>query len=85
LMRLRSARLRARARSDGEHVALAAGAIGAIVALSLAGLFLGVQELVVELLLWGIPGIALAWPQAKPGLEMPSPPRVESHRDLTGI
>ena len=65
LMRLRSARLRARARGDSEHVALAAGAIGSIVALSLAGLFLGVQELVVEILLWGIPGIALSWPTVK--------------------
>jgi hypothetical protein len=78
LMRLRSARLRARARGDGEHVALAAGAIGAIAALSLAGLFLGIQELVVEMLFWGIPGVALAWPTAKPGLELRSQPRTEA-------
>jgi len=68
MMRLRSTRLRARARGDGEHVAIAAGAIGAIIALAVAGLFLGVQELVVEIPLWGIPGIALAWPNAVPAM-----------------
>ena len=65
LMRLRSARLRARRAGDRDGVALAAGAMGSLVAVSLAGLFLGVHELVVEIVLWGAPALALAWPLAE--------------------
>jgi hypothetical protein len=81
LMRLRAARLRARARGDTEHIALAAGAIGAIIALAVAGLFLGVQELVVEILLWGIPALALAWPEGNLGPDQVRPARRSHVRD----
>lgn len=59
-MRLRSARRHALWRGDREAAVLAAGALGAMIGIALAGLFLGVQELVVEVVLWALPGIALA-------------------------
>jgi O-antigen ligase len=59
-MRLRSARRHALWRGDREAAVLAAGALGAMIGIALAGLFLGVQELVVEVVLWAVPGIALA-------------------------
>jgi hypothetical protein len=62
LMRLRSARLRALMAGDVDGAALAAGAIGVIVAVALSGLFLGVLERVVEIVLWGAPALALTWP-----------------------
>jgi hypothetical protein len=43
------------------QVGLAAGAIGAVGAVLGAGLFLGVQELVVEVVIWVAAGIATAW------------------------
>jgi hypothetical protein len=54
----------AAARGDPVPVALGAGAIGAVGAVLGAGLFLGVQELVVEIVIWGAAGIAAAWPLA---------------------
>ena len=41
-----------------------AAQIGVIVGIGLAGLFLGVLERVVELVLWGGPALALTWPIA---------------------
>ena len=64
LFRLRRTRFIARRAGDGQAVAIAAGAIGAMVGVSLAGMSLGVHELVVEEMLWALPGIALAWPIA---------------------
>jgi hypothetical protein len=61
VMRLRWLRRRALRARDGPGVALAAGALGTMTAIGLAGLFLGIHELAVEVLLWGVPGIALAW------------------------
>jgi hypothetical protein len=61
-MRVRSVRLRAIRAGDVGGVALAAGGIAVIVAVALSGMFLGIHELVVEVVLWSVPGIALAWP-----------------------
>jgi hypothetical protein len=56
--------LRARARSlrlgRRTDAALAAGAVGVILAIAAADLFLGVQELAVEIALWGAIGLTLA-------------------------
>jgi hypothetical protein len=60
LMRLRGVRLRALRRADELGIVLAAGAIGTMIAVVSAGIFLGVQELAVEVVLWGVPGLALA-------------------------
>jgi hypothetical protein len=73
-MRVRSVRLRARRAGDRAGTALAAGAIGAILAVAIAGFFLGVHELVVEVLLWGAPGLALAWPIATERSASVAPP-----------
>jgi hypothetical protein len=70
LLRLRGARRRARDSGDGVGAALAAGAIGAIIAIALSGTFLGVLERPVEMVLWGAPALALTWPVARPS---PSP------------
>ena len=59
-MRLRAARVRALRAGDAGARALAAGAIGAMIGIVFAGIFLGVQELAVEVVLWGAPGIAVA-------------------------
>jgi hypothetical protein len=58
-MRLRAARRAAMERGDGEAAALCAGALGVMWAVFIAGLFLGIEALPVELLLWGAPAIAL--------------------------
>ena len=60
-IRLRWLRRRALRARDPGGVALAAGALGTMTAIGIAGLFLGIHELAVEVLLWGVPGIALAW------------------------
>lgn len=60
-MRLRSARRRALDIGDRAGTAFAAGSIGAMIAVGLCGLFLGVLELPVEIILWVPAGIALAW------------------------
>jgi hypothetical protein len=39
--------------------------MGTIIAIALAGLFLGVLERPVEQLLWGVPALALAFPIAR--------------------
>jgi hypothetical protein len=61
---------RARADGDTTRASVAAGVIGAIVAIAAAGLFLGVLERVIEILLWGLPAIAISWPRA-PGAGVP--------------
>ncbi len=61
ILRLRVVRRRSLRAGDRMGVALAAGGIGAMVAIALCQLFLGVHELPVELLLWGPAGFALAW------------------------
>jgi len=66
-MRVRAARRRAVLVEDREAAALAAGALGTMIAIALAGLFLGVQELVVETVLWSAPAIALAAVATGPG------------------
>jgi hypothetical protein len=64
-MRVRAVRRAAiRARDQGPAL-VAAGAIGAMIAVSIAGLFIGVHELPIELVIWVPPGIALAWPIAE--------------------
>jgi hypothetical protein len=55
------------ARGDPVQVGLAAGAVGAAGAVLGAGLFLGVQELVVEVGVWGSAAVAAAWPLAAAG------------------
>lgn len=65
LMRLRAKWVRAKRARDFEAASLASGGIGMIVAISLAGMFLGVLDRVVELQLWGVPALALTWPIAK--------------------
>jgi len=60
-MRVRTARRAAMAAGDWEAAGICAGALGAQWAVFLAGLFLGVQALPVELVLWGAPAIALAF------------------------
>jgi hypothetical protein len=72
-LRVLEARRDAMADHDWRSAGLASGAIGCIVAISLAGLFLGIQELVVEVVLWAVPAIALvscetAWPAELPEL-----------------
>ena len=71
ILRLRSARARARRAGDTVASSLTAGAIGAVIAIALSGIFLGVLERPVELVLWAAPAIALSWPveptQAGPG------------------
>jgi hypothetical protein len=72
ILRLRSMRMRARRVGDVVGASLAAGAMGAIVGVALSGLFLGVLERPVELVLWGAPALALAWSahrEAAPGGE----------------
>jgi len=59
LVRKYPAAVRAR---DRTGAAIVAGAIGTMTALILAGIFLGIQALVVEIILWATPGVALAWP-----------------------
>jgi O-antigen ligase/polysaccharide polymerase Wzy-like membrane protein len=79
-MRVRSARRRAIRTGDRQTAILAAGALGAMVGIGLAGLFLGIQELVVEVILWGVPGIALA--SAASGAAIPSQARSQYQRSL---
>jgi len=69
LVRLRAAWRRARSVGDSIGMSLAAGAIGTIVAIALAGLFLGVLERVIEIVLWGVPAIAISWPREEGRLE----------------
>lgn len=57
-------RRRALAIRDTVAVGLAAGAIGAAIAVLLAGLFLGIDELVVEVAVWGPAALAVAWFQS---------------------
>jgi hypothetical protein len=61
-MRLRKVRRKAREARDQAPAVLAAGAMGAMVAVVTAGLFLGVHELPIELVIWGPAALALAWP-----------------------
>jgi O-antigen ligase/polysaccharide polymerase Wzy-like membrane protein len=65
-MRLRTKRRRLLRAGDDRGVILASGAIGTMLAIAFAGLFLGIQELVVEVMLWAPAGIALAWPEPEP-------------------
>jgi hypothetical protein len=66
LFRLRASRIRALDRDDHAAVAIAAGGMGAVVGVFLSGMFLGVSELVVEVILWGCAGIALAFCATRP-------------------
>jgi len=77
VMRLRTVRRRAISARDQAGVALAAGAIAAMVGISVCELFIGVHELVIELALWAPPGIALAWHYAarRQTIEASSPRR----------
>lgn len=68
LMRLRAARLRSVRARDPASVALVAGAMGAVLGLVGASLFLGVEELAVEVVVWGAAGIALAHSRTAPAL-----------------
>jgi O-antigen ligase len=61
-MRVRAARLRAIRAGDQSGIVLTAGALAAMLAVAVAGLFLGIHELLIDMLLWGAPGLALAWP-----------------------
>lgn len=61
-MRLHRLRLEAIVAGDPDVVAIVAGAMGAMTAILLASLFIGVLELVVEAVLWGAPALALSWP-----------------------
>jgi hypothetical protein len=54
-------RRKAAAAGDPIRVALGAGAIGAVGAVLGAGLFLGVQELIVEVVIWGSAAFAAIW------------------------
>ena len=72
-MRVRAARHRALRARHAEAATLAAGALGVMIAVALAGLFLGVQELVVEVVLWSAPGIALAAAATGPAARSPAP------------
>lgn len=83
-MRLRAVRGRAVRVGDHAGRALAAGALGSMLAVFLSGLFLGVHEIVVEILLWGLPGIALAWSIAPKGDEPASPHASPSIGALAG-
>lgn len=65
IVRLRAAWRRSRDSGDSIGMSLAAGAIGTIVAIALAGLFLGVLERVIEIVLWGVPAIAISWPRGE--------------------
>ena len=59
-------RRRCNCRGDPAGAALAAGAIGSVLALMGCSLFLGIEELVVELVVWGAVGIAFAYAAAEP-------------------
>ncbi len=72
VVRLRGVWSRARADGDVSRASVAAGAIGAILAIAAAGLFLGVLERVIEILLWGLPAIAISWPRAPAVVAEPS-------------
>jgi hypothetical protein len=67
ILHLLAQRRGAVARGDPVQAALAAGAVGAVGAVLGAGLFLGVQELVVEVVIWGSAAVATMWPLASPG------------------
>lgn len=72
-LRLRGARRRALQRGDPTGVALASGGIGSMLAIALCGLFLGVHELPVELMLWVPAGLALAWSATAPTAHAKTP------------
>jgi len=72
-MRLRATRLAALARGDRPGVALAAGAIGSIVGIAGANLFLGVSDISIEYALWAAAGIGIAWGLASERRETPTP------------
>jgi hypothetical protein len=59
-------RRRAGAAGDSVTVGLAAGAAGAAAAVLTAGLFLGIDELVIEVGVWGPAALAVAWYRARP-------------------
>jgi hypothetical protein len=59
VMTLRRARLRALAEGDNLALGMTAGALGALAAYSVASLFLGIQEIFVEVPLWAGAGLAL--------------------------
>ncbi|HLW17161.1 MAG TPA: hypothetical protein VKV69_07380 [Actinomycetota bacterium] len=82
LVRVRGVWSRARDSGDITRSAIAAGAIGTIVGIAVAGLFLGVLERVVEILLWGLPAIAISWPRraGDADLERTKPALVGAHR-----
>ena len=79
IVRLRGAWARARADRDFNRASVAAGAMGTIVAIAVAGLFLGVLERVIEILLWGMPAIALSWPRAHAPESPPQPALTAGH------
>ena len=60
-MRLRAVRRRALRAGDVAGTALAVGGLAAMAGIVVSGLFLGVHEQVVEEMLWGPAGIAIAW------------------------
>ena len=58
-MRLRAARLRSLEAADREGAAAAAGALGALIGVSVAGLLLPTQDLSISTAVWGAAGCAL--------------------------
>jgi hypothetical protein len=65
MMRVRTARRSAIRAGDRTGTVLAAGALGAMLAVMVAGLFVGIHELLIEVMLWGTPGLALAWASSR--------------------
>ena len=65
LFRLRRERLRAIAAGDLTAAAVLAGAFAALIGIVLSGLFLGLQELTIEVALWGTAGAAMALASAR--------------------
>jgi len=61
-MRLRSSRRRALRAGDARGVALTAGALGAMAGVAVAGMFLGVDDLAINIVFWGAAAVALSWP-----------------------
>jgi len=61
LLRLRSARNSARRAGDKAATYIAAGAMAAMIGVFFSGLFLGIQQLPVEVAMWGPAGVAIAF------------------------
>jgi hypothetical protein len=60
-MRLRSLRREALRHDDGRGALIAAAALAGLIGISVAGVFLPVRGLSIQLLMWGVCGIAIAY------------------------